>query len=180
MATASVGTMRAIVQDAYGTSDVWRVDDIAVPDVTDKEVLVKVAAAGLDRGTWHLMTGLPYLGRLAFGIRRPKNPVPGRDLAGTVVAVGAAVTRFKVGDAVFGIGSGSFAEYAAALEDKLARAPENLTGTQAAAYLSLELPRFGPCAMPGVSNRASASSSSAHRAVSEPTRCSWRKRSEPT
>jgi NADPH:quinone reductase-like Zn-dependent oxidoreductase len=133
MATASVGTMRAIVQDAYGTSDVWRVEDIAVPDVADKEVLVKVAAAGLDRGTWHLMTGLPYLGRLAFGLRRPKNPVPGRDLAGTVVAVGAAVTRFKVGDAVFGIGSGSFAEYAVALEDKLARAPANLTGTQAAA-----------------------------------------------
>ena len=111
----------------------WRVEDIAVPDVADKEVLVKVAAAGLDRGTWHLMTGLPYLGRLAFGLRRPKNPVPGRDLAGTVVAVGAAVTRFKVGDAVFGIGSGSFAEYAVALEDKLACAPANLTGTQAAA-----------------------------------------------
>jgi NADPH:quinone reductase-like Zn-dependent oxidoreductase len=133
MATSSVRTMRAIVQDRYGTSDVWRVDDIAVPDVTDKEVLVKIAAAGLDRGTWHLMTGLPYLGRLAFGLRRPKNPVPGRDLAGTVVAVGAAVTRFEVGDAVFGIGSGSFAEYAVALEDKLARAPANLTGTQAAA-----------------------------------------------
>ena len=82
---------------------------------------MKVEAAGLDRGTWHLMTGLPYLGRLAFGLRRPKNPVPGRDLAGTVVAVGAAVTRFAVGDAVFGVGNGSFAEYAVALEDKLAR-----------------------------------------------------------
>ena len=133
MATTSVGTMRAILQDAYGTSDVWRVGEIAVPEVADKEVLVKVEAAGLDRGTWHLMTGLPYLGRLAFGLRRPKNPVPGRDLAGTVVAVGAAVTRFDVGDAVFGIGSGSFAEYAVALEDKLARAPANLTGSQAAA-----------------------------------------------
>ena len=94
---------------------------------------MKVEAAGLDRGTWHLMTGLPYLGRLAFGLRRPKNPVPGRDLAGTVVAVGSAVTRFAVGDAVFGIGSGSFAEYAVALEDKLARAPANLTASQAAA-----------------------------------------------
>ena len=133
MTTASVGTMKAILQDAYGTSDVWRVGEIAVPEVTDNEVLVKVEAAGLDRGTWHLMTGLPYLGRLAFGLRRPKNPVPGRDLAGTVVAVGSAVTRFAVGDAVFGVGSGSFAEYAVALEDKLARAPANLTATQAAA-----------------------------------------------
>ena len=133
MATTSVGTVRAILQDAYGTSDVWRVGNITVPDVADKEVLVKVEAAGLDRGTWHLMTGLPYLGRLVFGLRRPKNPVPGRDLAGTVVAVGAAVTRFGAGDAVFGIGSGSFAEYAVALEDKLARAPANLTSSQAAA-----------------------------------------------
>jgi NADPH:quinone reductase-like Zn-dependent oxidoreductase len=79
------------------------------------------------------MTGLPYLGRLAFGLRRPKNPVPGRDLAGTVAAVGSAVTKFAVGDAVFGVGSGSFAEYAIAIEDKLARAPANVTATQAAA-----------------------------------------------
>jgi len=53
--------MRAIVQDSYGTSDVWRVGEIAVPEFADKEVLVKVEAAGMDRGTWHLMTGLPYL-----------------------------------------------------------------------------------------------------------------------
>lgn len=132
MTTTSVRTMRAILQDAYGTSDVWRVREIAVPEVADKEVLVKVEAAGLDRGTWHLMTGLPYLGRLAFGLRRPKNPVPGRDLAGTVAAVGASVTRFAVGDTVFGIGSGSFAEYAVAPEVKLARAPANLTSSQAA------------------------------------------------
>jgi NADPH:quinone reductase-like Zn-dependent oxidoreductase len=124
--------MRAILQDAYGSRDVWRVAEIAVPNVTDKQVLVKVEAAGLDRGTWHLMTGLPYLGRLAFGFRRPKNPVPGRDLAGTVVAVGSAVTRFAVGDAVFGVGSGSLAEYAVALEDKVAGAPANVTATQAA------------------------------------------------
>jgi NADPH:quinone reductase-like Zn-dependent oxidoreductase len=78
------------------------------------------------------MTGLPYLGRLAFGIRKPRNPVPGRDLAGTVVAVGSSVTRFAVGDAVFGIGLGSFGEYAAAREDKLARTPANLTAVQAA------------------------------------------------
>ena len=81
-------------------------------------------AAGLDRGTWHLMTGRPYLMRvMGFGFRRPKNPVAGVDVAGTVVAVGAAVTRFAVGDEVFGIGRGSFAEYAAAREDKLAHKP---------------------------------------------------------
>src|SRR3954452_10698800 len=127
MTTTPAGNMKAILQDAYGTSNVWRVGEIAIPDVADNEVLVKVAAAGLDRGTWHLMTGLPYLGRLAFGIRKPKNPVPGRDLAGTVVAIGSSVTRFAVGDAVFGIGIGSFGEYAAAREDKLALAPANLT-----------------------------------------------------
>src|SRR4029077_15814401 len=93
----------------------------------------KVDAAGMDRGTWHLMTGVPYAGRLAFGLRRPKNPVPGRDLAGTVVDVGSAVTRLVVGDAVFGVGRGSFAEYAVAREDKLARTPANLTSRQAAA-----------------------------------------------
>ncbi|MEO6125101.1 MAG: NAD(P)-dependent alcohol dehydrogenase [Ilumatobacteraceae bacterium] len=124
--------MRAVLQDAYGTADTWQTGQTAVPEITDKQVLVKIAAAGLDRGTWHLMTGLPYLGRLAFGIRKPKNPVPGRDLAGTIVAVGSSVTRFAVGDTVFGIGSGSFAEYAAAREDKLARTPTNLTLEQAA------------------------------------------------
>jgi NADPH:quinone reductase-like Zn-dependent oxidoreductase len=130
--TPAPDTMRAILQDAYGSADEWRAGEIAVPEIAEKEVLVKVAAAGLDRGTWHLMTGLPYLGRLAFGIRRPKNPVPGRDLAGTVVAFGPSVTRFAVGDAVFGIGMGTFSEYAAAREDKLARAPANLTAEQAA------------------------------------------------
>ena len=124
--------MLAVLQDAYGTADTWHTGQIAVPEITDKEVLVKIAAAGLDRGTWHLMTGLPFLGRLAFGIRKPKNPVPGRDLAGTIVAVGSSVTRFAMGDTVFGIGTGSFAEYAAAREDKLARTPTNLTLEQAA------------------------------------------------
>ncbi|MEP7020968.1 MAG: NAD(P)-dependent alcohol dehydrogenase [Pseudonocardiales bacterium] len=132
MTTAAPDTMRAILQDSYGSADQWRAGEIAVPEIADKEVLVKIAAAGLDRGTWHLMTGLPYLGRLAFGIRKPKNPVPGRDLAGTVVAVGSSVTRFAVGDAVFGIGNGSFSEYAAAREDKVAHAPANVTTQQAA------------------------------------------------
>lgn len=86
----------------------------------------------MDRGTWHLMVGLPYLLRLALGFQGPKNPVPGLDVAGTVVEVGAAVTRFQVGDEVFGISRGSFAEYACAREDKLARKPAHLTFSQAA------------------------------------------------
>jgi NADPH:quinone reductase-like Zn-dependent oxidoreductase len=126
------GTMRAIVQDAYGSPDVFRLARISTPDVADNQVLVRVQAAGLDRGTWHLMTGRPYLLRLAFGFRKPKNPVPGLDLAGTVVAVGSAVSRFSPGEEVFGTGEGSFAEYAVAPEDQLARKPDSLSFEQAA------------------------------------------------
>ncbi|SNS22927.1 NADPH:quinone reductase [Streptosporangium subroseum] len=125
-------TMRAIVQDAYGSADVLRLARITRPEVADNEVLLRVHATGLSRGTWHLMTGRPYLLRLAFGIRRPKAPVLGGDVAGTVVAVGSAVTRFSAGDEVFGFGKGSLAEYAVAREDKLARKPANITFEQAA------------------------------------------------
>jgi NADPH:quinone reductase-like Zn-dependent oxidoreductase len=124
--------MRAIVQDGYGSVEVWRLGQIPVPAIGDKEVLLRVRAAGLDRGTWHMMAGLPYLLRvIGFGFRRPKNRVPGIDVAGTVVAVGSAVSRFGPGDEVFGISRGSFAEYAPALEDKLARKPVNLSFEQA-------------------------------------------------
>jgi NADPH:quinone reductase-like Zn-dependent oxidoreductase len=129
---AAEGTMRAIVQDGYGNADVLRLAQIATPTIADNEVLVRVHAAGLDRGTWHLMTGQPYLLRLIFGIRRPKQPVAGRDVAGTVAAVGSAVTRFAVGDEVFGVAPGSFAEYAVAREDKLVRKPADLSFAQAA------------------------------------------------
>lgn len=125
-------TMRAIVQDAYGHADVVRLARIPRPEAADNEVLVRVHAAGLDRGVWHVMTGLPYLGRLAFGVRKPKEPVLGFDVAGTVVAVGSAVTRFSAGDEVFGFGKGAFAEYAVVREDKLARKPVNLSFEQAA------------------------------------------------
>jgi NADPH:quinone reductase-like Zn-dependent oxidoreductase len=125
--------MRAIVQKEYGTADVLRVAEIDRPVIGANEVLVRVRAAGLDRGTWHLMAGVPYAARLAVGLRAPKNPVPGLDVAGVVVAVGSKVTRFQAGDEVFGIGRGSFAEFAAAREDKLARKPSNLTFEQAAA-----------------------------------------------
>jgi NADPH:quinone reductase-like Zn-dependent oxidoreductase len=130
---AASNTMRAIVQDRYGSADVLRLAQVARPQIADNEVLVHVKAAGLDRGTWHMMAGQPYLLRLlGFGFLRPKNRVPGLDVAGTVVAAGSSVTRFSSGDEVFGISRGSFAEYAAVLEDKLARKPANLTFDQAA------------------------------------------------
>src|SRR4051794_10663614 len=108
-------TMQAITQQRYGSTETWLLDRIAPPTITDDEVLIRTQAAGLDRGTWHLMTGKPFALRLAFGLRGPrKRPVPGLDVAGTVVAVGAGVSDFSVGDEVFGISRGSFAEYAAA------------------------------------------------------------------
>jgi putative flavoprotein involved in K+ transport len=125
--------MQAIVQAEYGPADVLHVEEIDRPTIADDEVLIRVQAAGLDRGTWHQMTGQPYLFRLiGAGLRRPKNLVAGLDVAGTVVAVGAAVARFNIGDEVFGISRGSFAEYACASEDKLVRKPQNLTFDQAA------------------------------------------------
>jgi NADPH:quinone reductase-like Zn-dependent oxidoreductase len=124
--------MQAIVQDAYGSADVLRLARISPPEIAASEVLLRVHAAGMDRGAWHLMTGTPYLLRLVFGIGKPKNPVRGREVAGSIVAVGPAVTGFSAGDDVYGIGRGTFAEYAAAREDKLARKPANATFEQAA------------------------------------------------
>ena len=125
--------MQAITQERYGSVDTWHQDRIAPPTIADDEVLIRTHAAGLDRGTWHLMTGKPYALRLVFGLRGPrKNPVPGLDVAGTVVAVGAEVSAFSVGDEVFGISKGSFAEYAAAKASKLAHKPADLTFEQAA------------------------------------------------
>src|SRR3954453_5837795 len=127
-------TMRAIVQDSYGSADVLGLRDIAKPEIGDVEVLIRVHAAGVDRGVWHLMTGLPYPIRLAgYGLRAPKTPVPGADVAGVVKAGGNDVSRFQPGEEVFGIGNGTFAEYARAPANKLAPKPANLTFQQAAA-----------------------------------------------
>lgn len=126
------GKMQAVVRDSYGSADVLRVAEIARPTPGAGEVLVQVEAAGLDRGVWHLMTGKPYLLRLVFGLRRPKNPVLGADLAGRVVGVGAGVTAFAEGDEVFGVGTGSFADYAVARADKLALKPHDLSYPEAA------------------------------------------------
>ena len=127
--------MKAIVQDRYGSADVLEMRDIDKPEIEDGEVLVRVHAAGVDRGVWHLMTGLPYFVRVIIpdlGRRAPKNPVRGSDVAGVVEAIGKDVSRFKPGDEVFGIGMGSYAEYTRAPEDKLAPKPSNLTFEQAA------------------------------------------------
>lgn len=127
-------TMRAVTQDRYGDSAVLSIASIALPSIGPSEVLVEVHAAALDRGTEHLMTGEPWLIRLAgYGFTRPKNPVLGLDVAGTVRAVGSEVTRFSIGQEVFGIARGSFAEFAAAEEDKLSHKPDNVTFESAAA-----------------------------------------------
>jgi NADPH:quinone reductase-like Zn-dependent oxidoreductase len=136
VAAADPTTMRAITQSRYGTvpEDVLRLGQVARPGIGDDEVLIQVRAAGVDRGTWHVMAGQPYLMRLlGFGFRGPRNRVPGLDVAGTVVAIGPAVTRFAAGDEVFGIARGSFAEYAAAREGTLVRKPAALSFEQAAA-----------------------------------------------
>jgi NADPH:quinone reductase-like Zn-dependent oxidoreductase len=128
-------TMKAIAQDEYGSPDVLELRDVEKPEIGDDEVLVRVHAAGVDRGVWHLMTGLPYFLRLIIpdlGLRAPKTRIRGSDVAGVVEAVGKEVTRFQPGDEVFGIGKGSYAEHVRALEDKLAPKPANLTFEQAA------------------------------------------------
>jgi NADPH:quinone reductase-like Zn-dependent oxidoreductase len=126
-------SMKAIVRDTYGSPDVLELRDIDKPRIGDEEVLVHVHAASVGRDVWHIITGLPYPIRLAgYGLRAPKNPVIGSDMAGVVEVVGKSVCRFKPGDEVFGIGNGSYAEYVCAQEDKLAHKPANLTFEQAA------------------------------------------------
>jgi NADPH:quinone reductase-like Zn-dependent oxidoreductase len=134
--TAGVDTMEAIVQDEYGPApeDVLRLAEVARPAMADNEVLVRVRAASVDRGTWHVMAGLPYPIRVAgFGLRRPKALNPGRSVAGTVQSVGQDVTGFTPGHEVYGTCTGSFAEYARARANRLAPKPANLSFEQAAA-----------------------------------------------
>jgi NADPH:quinone reductase-like Zn-dependent oxidoreductase len=125
--------VKAIVRQRYGPADVLEFGDVDRPVIGPREVLLRVRAAGLDRGVWHMMTGLPYLGRLAFGLRAPSNPGLGMDVAGVVETVGAQVTALRAGDEVFGTCSGAFAEYAAVREDRCALTPAGLTFEEAAA-----------------------------------------------
>ncbi len=126
--------MKAIVQDHYGTADALQLRDIDPPAPGAGEVLVHVRAAGVDPGVWHLMTGRPYLVRaMGFGLRRPKVPVRGRDLAGVVETAGAGVTGFRPGDEVYGTSdTGSFGEYATVPVARLARKPKTISFEQAA------------------------------------------------
>lgn len=124
--------MKAIIQDAYGPADVLELREIEPPVPGDGDVLIRVRAAGVEQGVWHLMTGLPYLTRAFFGLRAPKNPVRGRELAGRVEAVGKNVVGFRPGDEVFGTAEGTFAEFVCAKEGKIALKPVNATFEQAA------------------------------------------------
>jgi NADPH:quinone reductase-like Zn-dependent oxidoreductase len=132
---AASKTMRAVVRGRYGApAEVLRLDEAPIPEIGADEVLVRVRSAGVDRGVWHIVTGLPYPLRLAgFGVRAPKQPVVGGDLAGVVAAVGSSVTRFRVGQEVYGTGHGTFAEHARAAENRLSLKPATLTFEQAAA-----------------------------------------------
>ncbi len=125
--------MKAMVQDAYGSPDVLQLKDIDRPVPGDGDVLVRVRAAGVDPGVWHLLSGKPYLLRLmGFGVRGPREPVRGRDVSGVVEAVGSAVARFRPGDSVFGISEGAFAEYTCAAEDRFVAMPAELSFEEAA------------------------------------------------
>jgi NADPH:quinone reductase-like Zn-dependent oxidoreductase len=126
--------MKAIVQEKYGSADVLELRDVEKPQPEDDEVLIRVHAAGVDPGVWHLMTGRPYLVRaMGFGLRRPKIRVRGTDAAGIVEATGKNVVRLKPGDSVYGTCDGSFAEYACAKAERFAPKPSNLSFKQAAA-----------------------------------------------
>jgi NADPH:quinone reductase-like Zn-dependent oxidoreductase len=125
--------MQAIVQDTYGSAEAIHLENIDRPEIADDEVLVRVQAASVHVGDWILMTGSPWVMRLATGLRRPKHRVPGTDVAGTVEAVGTDVKELRPGDEVFGWGAGAFAEFASAPEDHFIKKPASLTFEQASA-----------------------------------------------
>src|SRR5436190_326574 len=131
----ATATMAAVVHDTYGEPiDVLRLEQVPVPEVGDDQVLVRVRAAGVDQGAWHITAGLPYPIRLAgYGLRAPKTQTRGNDLAGVVEQVGRAVTGFQPGDEVYGFGEGTFAELSLARPGKLAHKPAGVTFELAAA-----------------------------------------------
>ena len=121
--------MRAAVQHAYGVQ--LDVEERPVPEPGSRQVLVKVEAAGVSRGAWHLSVGRPYAVRLARGLRRPRNQVPGFEVTGRVVAVGSEVTRWSVGDAIMGMGKATFAEHAVVDADAVVARPDDLDVAEA-------------------------------------------------
>ena len=140
--------MNAIVQDRYGSADVLELQDIEKPVAGKGQVLLGVEAASVFIGDWHVMAGLPYLGRMAFGLRSPKLRVRGQDVAGRVEAIGEGVSGFEVGDDVFGVCDGAFAEFANARKDLIALKPSNLTFEQAAT-----VPTTGTTALQALRNK---------------------------
>lgn len=137
--------MKAIVQDEYGSADVLRLEDVEAPVATKAHVLLRVGAASAFIGDWHVMTGTPYAIRLVTGLTHPKQRLRGQDVAGTVEAVGEDVTTFRVGDEVFGVGVGTFAEHATARVDRIALKPSNLGFEEAAT-----VPTTGCTALQGI------------------------------
>ena len=125
--------MQAITQDTYGSQETLKLSDVDKPEIGEGEVLVRVRAASVHVGDWILMTGSPFIMRMATGLRKPKNRVPGTDIAGTIEAVGSGVQRLAAGDEVFGWCTGAFAEFARANENQLVVKPVNLSFEQAAA-----------------------------------------------
>ena len=125
--------MKAISQDVYGSADVLTLRDVDTPVPGADEVLIRVRAAGVEQGVWHLMTGMPYLTRAFFGFKAPKNPVRGREVAGLVETVGQNVVSFRPGDEVFGTAEGTFAEFVCAKEGKIALKPVKASFEKAAA-----------------------------------------------
>lgn len=131
---AGANTMKAIRYHCYGSPDVLRLENVEKPEISDKQILVKVHAAAVNPLDWHYMRGEPYLMRLIAGFGAPRDPRLGVDFAGTVEAVGARVTRFKPGDEVFGAAGGAFAEFVKISEDRgVAHKPANISFEQAAA-----------------------------------------------
>lgn len=152
--------MKAITIDRYGSPDVLRLEEIDEPGVDDDDVLVRIRAASINPYDWHFMTGLPYIGRTQFGLRRPRVRGLGADLAGVVEVVGNRVTRFRPGDDVYGevdgevpghpmLELGSLAEYVCVKEDSVAHMPANLTFEEAAA-----VPLAGHTALKGIRDLA--------------------------
>jgi NADPH:quinone reductase-like Zn-dependent oxidoreductase len=140
--------MRAIVQRSYGGPEVLTLGDVAMPQAKPGEVLVRVAAASVDWRVWHFVSGIPYVMRLVFGMRAPRNTVPRADVAGWVEAVGEGVTTFQPDDEVYGTCNGAFAEYACVRQDKLAPKPASLSLAEAAA-----VPYSGFAALQGLRDR---------------------------
>ena len=125
--------MQAVVQDTYGSAEVMQLRDVEKPEIGEHEVLVRVRGAGVNPADWAVMSGLPYIARPVYGLRKPKNGIRGTDVAGTVEAIGSGVTGFAPGDEVFGWCDGSYAEFASVPEDNLALKPANLMFAEAAA-----------------------------------------------